>query len=368
MCRKKNLLFLLVVLSTVGFGDLRSAADSIKQEIEINPDNFKLHFDLGLCYMTLEENENALEAFKRASELKPDHVLTRYKIAQVYYFLDSLEAARNKLEELKKSYPNSETAYGFLGEIYALLGDFDNMRRTYHEYEDITNDYQFNFYFARPCAFLGNYDEAIQYYLEIIEHNKYAYVACRHVAMLYARMGDTLNARTWIEKSIAMMCQFADDKTTKLSYTAISSYYVADFDKAIRNMDVLINKGTRNSIDYWNRGNLRIASGDFEGMSDIRKACQFDTTGFVRTVYNALAAIKIDSIVEAESLLQQGVVRSYRSGIATGLLAWTLEQLGRSAEAKKYWYRCYCRLPLGTDAASMRNFIDNYVNTIEFEP
>jgi len=119
MCKKALLLLLMLIFCGTAYADIRSAADSIKLEIEENPDDFKSYFDLGLCYIAIDEYEEALTAFERTLELNSEYILAKYKIALVYYVMDSLEIAKLKFEELKEIYADKKMSLiGFERFIY----------------------------------------------------------------------------------------------------------------------------------------------------------------------------------------------------------------------------------------------------------
>ncbi|MGB3478914.1 MAG: tetratricopeptide repeat protein [bacterium] len=108
------------VFINLAYADLRSAADSIKQEIEKSPDNFKLYFDLGICYTAIDEYGKAQEAFNKALELNKDYYLTKHKIAVVYYAMDSLETAKSRFRELREISRDNSNINEWLRTIYRM--------------------------------------------------------------------------------------------------------------------------------------------------------------------------------------------------------------------------------------------------------
>ena len=371
MCKKLLILIFLFAAFNLSYADLQSAVDSLKFEIEKKPDYYKFHFDLGLCYAALGEYENALEAFNSTLELNKDHTQAKYKIAIIYYYMDSLKIARDKFEDLLETDPDRESAYRYLGSIYGSLAEYEKMLDIYKTYDKRKEKtYSFTYECGMACAFLGKCEESINNYQKAIKQYWHPYGLDIELAMLYQKLGDSLKAEKWFNKSmedLSAACRYYGWKLKQdvlLSYKSPWYYRLGKFDNAIAMIDTLIQFKKEDYIDIYNLGVFRIASGDADGLEDIKNACDLDTTEFVQAVYDALIAVTSDSFLNAEILLKQNISELKKSGIAKGLLAWTLEKLGKDTEAKIYWFKCYGKLPLGIDVESMRNFMNKFICTI----
>jgi len=341
----KNIILYMLIFCGTAYADLRSAADSIRLEIEKNPDNFKSYFDLGLCYIAIDEYEEALAAFERTLELNSEYILAKYKIALVYYAMDSLEIAKSKFEELKESYVDKENVGNWLRTIHLRCGMIYALEKNY---DKAIENYQ------KAIKFL-NRDKAPGWDIQL--------------AMLYYKTGDSAQVNVWFDRAIENLDYYRryyvdGDKLAQAS-NVIYHYYLNKFERAIEIQHSIYNKDISNGIALYNLGVFKIAAGRSEGFDDIEQACTMDTTGFVSSVYNAINAILVDSLSNTVVLLQQNIDGLQRSGIAKGLLAWTLEKLGKEKEAKQLWIKCYGQLPLGTDIESMRDFIERFLKTIE---
>ena len=328
----------MLIFCGIAYADLRSAADSIKLEIEENPDDFKSYFDVGLCCIAIDEYEEALAAFERTLELNSEYILAKYKIALVYYAMDSLEIAKSKFEELRETSYDKKIINQWLRTIYRMCGKID--------------------------ALHGHLDGAITNYQELMKLYRRAWRLKRELALLYWKSGDTLEAYNWFDKSLEAVAYDKLRGTDYKWYKAIGLYYLTKFKEAIE-LNSSILDSDKSGMALFNHGVFRIAVGRPEGFDDIEQACTMDTTGFVSSVYNAINAILVDSLSNTVVLLQQNINGLQISGVAKGLLAWTLEKLGKEGEAKQLWIKCYGQLPLGTDVESMRDFIKRFINTIK---
>ena len=333
----KNIILYMLIFCGTAYADLRSAADSIKLEIEENPDDFKSYFDLGLCYIAIDEYEEALAAFERTLELNSEYILAKYKIALVYYVMDSLEIAKLKFEELKEISHDKKAINQWLRTIYKMCGKIDAMH--------------------------GHLDSAITNYQKSIKLYRRTWGLKKELAMVYWKSGDTLEAYNWLDRALEDVAYYEFGSTTNKWYKAIYLYDLTKFNEAIE-LNSSILDSDKSGMALFNHGVFKIAAGRSEGFDDIEQACTMDTTGFVSSVYNAINAILVDSLSNTVVLLQQNIDGLQRSGVAKGLLAWTLEKLGKEGEAKQLWIKCYGQLPLGTDIESMRDFIKRFIKTI----
>jgi len=345
MYKKVLLLLLMLIFCGTANADLRSAADSIKLEIEENPDDFKLYFDLGLCYIAIDEYEEALTAFERTLELNSEYILAKYKIALVYYVMDSLEIAKLKFEELREIYADKENVGNWLRTIHLRCGMIYALEKQYDKA-------------------IGNYQKAIK----LLNRDK-APGWDIHLAMLYYKTGDSAQVNVWFDRARENLDYYRRyyvyGESRAQALNAIYHYYLNKFERAIELNHSIYNKDNSDGIALYNLGVFRIAAGRPEGFDDIEQACTMDTTGFVSSVYNAINAILVDSLSNTVVLLRQNINGLQRSGVAKGLLAWTLEKLGKEGEAKQLWIKCYGQLPLGTDIESMRDFIERFIETIK---
>jgi tetratricopeptide (TPR) repeat protein len=340
----KNIILYMLIFCGTAYADLRSAADSIKLEIEKNPDDFKSYFDLGLCYIAIDEYEEALTAFERTLELNSEYILAKYKIALVYYVMDSLEIAKLKFEELKETYVDKKNVGNWLRTIHLRCGMIYALEK---QYDKAIENYQ-------KAIKLLNRDKAPGWDIDL--------------AMLYYKIGDSAQVNVWFDRARENLDYYrryyVGGEKRAQALNAIYHYYLNKFERAIELNHSIYNKDKSNGIALYNLGVFKIASGDSRGFESINNAIEMDTTGFVSSVYNAINAILVDSLSNTVALLQQNIDGLQSSGVAKGLLAWTLEKLGKEGEAKHLWIKCYGQLPLGTDIESMRDFINRFLKTI----
>ena len=82
-------------------GKYAEALRLLKQSLNIYPENYVFHFQLGRTYSLLKQEESALQAFNHALKLKPDFALAHYAKGLTLVGLDRFEAALDEASALK---------------------------------------------------------------------------------------------------------------------------------------------------------------------------------------------------------------------------------------------------------------------------
>jgi tetratricopeptide (TPR) repeat protein len=76
------------------------ASTCYKRIIELDPDNYRAWYNLGITYFNLNENNNALNAYNEAIKIKPDYMYCYYNIGLLYeVHLGELEIAAQYYEK-----------------------------------------------------------------------------------------------------------------------------------------------------------------------------------------------------------------------------------------------------------------------------
>lgn len=383
MCKKLLVLVLSPIFFNVLYADLGTSADSLKIEIEKNPDNYSLHLQLGSCYYSLEEYSDALKEFHQVLQINPENLQAKIKIAITYYNMDSLNVAREKFETLLRDYSEKKQIYLWLAAVYYYLGMYDEMLQLYDQYEmlakksffkNYTNRDYYETYTQRSRAYsmLMRYEKAIDQLRKAIDWYWSFYSAEINLAVLYKKLGDEKKAQKWCNRSIndyCTYCEYTEERTLEqheiLDFKGYCYWVLGDFENSLLMIDSIILLEKSEPRDVFNRGIIRIATGDTSGLDDLQSIGEEDTIGKFQAIYNAVMSIKVDSLSSAEAYLRQDIAELRKSNIAQGLLAWVLEKDERMTEAKKCWHKCYMRFPLGVDIESMRNFVGKFVKTIK---
>src|SRR4030042_3512311 len=180
-------LVLLISCSFV-FASTNDAIDSLQAEITKDPNNYKLHYDLGMCYNALAEYAEAINAFARVLELNPDFTQAQYRMAIVYYELDSLEKACEHFETMKNNYQSDSLGMllQWLGTTYTALGEYEKVIELYSDYDKRKNrKMRYAAVAAIAGAMMGKYLESIEGFKMALRYWKDYYDYEKNIALLY---------------------------------------------------------------------------------------------------------------------------------------------------------------------------------------
>ncbi len=77
-----------------------------KRIIELDPENYRAHYNLGIAYFNLNHFEQALKSYKIALSIKPDHKHVYYNIGLLHEKNENLENAIEAYEKALEIDPN----------------------------------------------------------------------------------------------------------------------------------------------------------------------------------------------------------------------------------------------------------------------
>ena len=91
--------------------DFSKANEVFERIINLEPDNYRAHYNLGIAFFNIGDINNAKNSFEKALEIKPDYKFCFYNLGLIYEEVEKLDKA---LEYYEKAL---EIDYNF---IYAL--------------------------------------------------------------------------------------------------------------------------------------------------------------------------------------------------------------------------------------------------------
>ncbi|KMP11050.1 hypothetical protein UZ36_05665 [Candidatus Nitromaritima sp. SCGC AAA799-C22] len=102
-------------------GDPRACLESYKKAIEIDPDHFLAHFNLGIRYGKIPMNIEAAKHFREALRLKPESPMVHYSLAVVCNLIGETDNAFHHYEEAIRINPDFAKAHSNLAMIHYSL-------------------------------------------------------------------------------------------------------------------------------------------------------------------------------------------------------------------------------------------------------
>lgn len=86
-------------------GDYKQAIEKLKSSIDLDPNIFETHYNLGVAYTSVEDYKNAVDEFEKAIKIKPDNADVYYSLATAENNLSvDIQQGRLRLDEDKKLY------------------------------------------------------------------------------------------------------------------------------------------------------------------------------------------------------------------------------------------------------------------------
>jgi tetratricopeptide (TPR) repeat protein len=111
-----------------------------KRIIEIDPNEHRAYYNLGIAYFNLDRFKEALEAYKIATSLKPDYKYGYYNIGLTYEATGNLEKALEAYEKTLRIDPNFIYAMHALKLIRQKLDNTEKPNsQTLDDYDSIEN-------------------------------------------------------------------------------------------------------------------------------------------------------------------------------------------------------------------------------------
>lgn len=99
-------------------GDPRTCLESYKKALEIDPDHFLAHFNLGIRYGKIPMNVEAARHFREALRLKPESPMVHYSLAVVCNLIGETDDAFHHYKEAIRINPDFAKAHSNLAMLY----------------------------------------------------------------------------------------------------------------------------------------------------------------------------------------------------------------------------------------------------------
>ncbi len=79
--------------------DYQKAVECFKKIIELDPSNYRAHYNLGIAFTNLEDYDSALDSCNKALAIKPDYKHCYYNIGLIFELKEDLKGALEYYEK-----------------------------------------------------------------------------------------------------------------------------------------------------------------------------------------------------------------------------------------------------------------------------
>lgn len=97
----------------------------LEQAIEIEPEIFHLHHELGCAHMKLDQHDQAIECFQKSIEISPEYTVSRNCLCNAYLEKGQPEEAIEAGKKAIEIDPEHAAAHNNIGYAYMELGQLD---------------------------------------------------------------------------------------------------------------------------------------------------------------------------------------------------------------------------------------------------
>jgi serine/threonine protein kinase/tetratricopeptide (TPR) repeat protein len=159
------------------FGDYDKALKQFQTVTQLEPDNAAGFDNVGSVYSRMGKYEESIGAYQKALQLQP-YAATYSNLATSYFYLKKYPEAVQMFEKAAEMSPGDETVTGNLADAYRWAGQKDKAN--------------------------ANYDKAIALAYKQLQVNPRDAGTMGHMALYYAKKGDTAQAREFIKRARAI--------------------------------------------------------------------------------------------------------------------------------------------------------------------
>ncbi len=202
--RKREYLYILGQCYK-NLNDFINARDSFALAIELDKNDYKSYYELGLILDETNKKETALAMFNRAIKIKPDfyeaHEALGICLTRQGKFNEAVSVYKKALEKFTNSYE----LYYNIAIIEMELGDYDSAKEAFENAGRIKPDLYTAFYNLGDINYLkGDLDGAIEEYRKILNSGVYGKKAYYKIAIVYATKKEYEKAMSSLEYAIEL--------------------------------------------------------------------------------------------------------------------------------------------------------------------
>jgi len=263
---------------------------------ELDPNNAKIHYELGHLHLKTEDSYNALESFKQATSIDKKNPYYHNSLAYAYVQVKDYESAINEYQKAIRLNPDSEwtsIVSQALGAIYQQIKGNTDAAIVAYQTATVLDPLNIDAFIALAETYqeIGDYNNAIDNYLEAIKLDP-------TIAKVYCNLGLALWEKDYVEEAI-----IAYQKATALNPKydiAFNNLGVAYLDgsgkveEALAIFSMAIKNNPNYALAYYNKGRAYQAFGNkteaanyYQMAIDINKLTdEFDETEVETRLFN----------------------------------------------------------------------------------
>ncbi len=202
----------------------------LKKTVEIDPDKWEAHYNLGIVFTSFNYSDQAVEHFMEVIRLEPSHVYTYLNLTNIFLKKDDLQEALYILEKGMDNIPGERLLMNNCGVVLARLEKYTEAIKIWEELEELFPDeLEACYNQAITYSRMGMTEVAIVKFRKIIELGYGDFGVYANLGNLYEKKNDIEEA----EKAYIKALEYEpDDYSVKSAYGLLQAKK-GDYDKAI---------------------------------------------------------------------------------------------------------------------------------------
>ena len=182
---------------------LDPAITYLQNAVEIAPDLFWAHFNLGGIYQQQEENALALSKFEICVRLNPNHYPAHYRIGEIHLKQQNYAAALHAFDTARTLNRKWEYPQYGIGLVRFAQGDIDRARETFENLTQRKKKFAPAYFkLGQVLATQGFFDDALAEYAKGAQHAPYSAEAVYELAVIFDERGNTEGAIMLYERTL----------------------------------------------------------------------------------------------------------------------------------------------------------------------
>lgn len=160
--------------------------------LQINPNNFVAHNNLGLAYKEMGRDSEAMWHYKKALEISPYYPLAHNNIGNIYLEKNDEKTALLHYKNALALDPHYAEAYNNIGAIFLKNDNLAEAEKYFLKALELnSHDPRFHFNMALLSSTRGDFEKAKMHYSEVLRYRPEDAVAHNNLGDALFHMGDT---------------------------------------------------------------------------------------------------------------------------------------------------------------------------------
>jgi len=263
--------------------NIDQAIDCYLKAIELYPDYLEALVNLGTDYTKIGDLDKAVACFTEALDIKPDYIEAMVNLGQVYLERDNPEEAIDVCSRALLFTSEYQPTYTTLGRAYLQLNDHDKATEFFEKALELKpNDYETYNFLAWVSVDRKDIQEAIRLFTKALQLNANYYEAHNNLGVVFAMAGNLPKAIECFEKAVEIKPKYYE----ALHNLASAYEEIGDLEKAEK--FILVKDDLVQSYLFITRLLDRLASivvminGQVPGRESVEQATQFEPELFAK--------------------------------------------------------------------------------------